>query len=299
MTSVSTLTEGATGVARLGVQGRRSQGEGHQPADRQQPTAGHRPLQHEEHHREADEDEAGDVERQAAEADEGQDECERAQDAGHVVGVLQLEEDAVEPEREEDEGDVGVAEQVQERLEGVHAQPLDLRSGGLEQDGLAGHRHGRAVRLRQQILDRIGLEVDGTGSERLVDGERERIGDGRDGPFHRSAALLRDRGDGGDGVVHDLVAEIFADVGTIAVDGGGRADVGGGGHGGHVGGQGQERTGARGTGARRPHPHHHRHLCRELRLHDLTRGLERATGSIELDDDRCYTLCSPSVDARA
>ena len=46
--------------------------------------------------------------------------AKRAQDAGHEVRVLELEEQAVEADREQDEGDVRVGQQVQEGLERVH-----------------------------------------------------------------------------------------------------------------------------------------------------------------------------------
>ena len=39
---------------------------------------------------------------------------QRAQDAGHEVGVAELEQQAVEADREQDEGDVRVGQQVQE-----------------------------------------------------------------------------------------------------------------------------------------------------------------------------------------
>ena len=53
-------------------------------------------LEQEEDDSQADEQQPGDVEGQAAEADEGQDDGEGAQDAGHPVGVLELEEEPVE-----------------------------------------------------------------------------------------------------------------------------------------------------------------------------------------------------------
>ena len=62
----------------------------------EQAVARHGQLQDEEHDGQAHEQQAGDVERQAAEADEREDEREGAQDAGHQVGVLELEEEPVE-----------------------------------------------------------------------------------------------------------------------------------------------------------------------------------------------------------
>ena len=89
--------------------------------------AGDRELEHEQDDPEPDQQQPGDVEGQAAEADEREDDREGAQDAGHEVGRLELEQEAVEPEREQDERDVRVGQQVQERLERVHRQ---LRGGG-------------------------------------------------------------------------------------------------------------------------------------------------------------------------
>ena len=45
-----------------------------------------------------------------------------AQDAGDPVGILELEQQAVEADREQDERDIRVGQQVQERLQWVHRQ---------------------------------------------------------------------------------------------------------------------------------------------------------------------------------
>ena len=42
------------------------------------------------------------------------------EDAGHEVRALELEQQSVEPEGQQDERDVRVGEQVDERLERVH-----------------------------------------------------------------------------------------------------------------------------------------------------------------------------------
>ena len=101
----------------------------------------------------ADEQQPGDVEGQAAEADEGQDDGEGAQDAGHPVGVLQLEEESVEAQREEDEGDVGVGKQVQEPLERVHVHSVDRGARPSQGRLAAGHLDDPAIRLGQQVVD--------------------------------------------------------------------------------------------------------------------------------------------------
>ena len=66
-------------------------------------------------------------------------------DAGHEVGVLELEEQAVEADHEQDEGDVGVGQQVQEALERAHRRLLDDRVRRLERDRRA-LRPGRSGR---------------------------------------------------------------------------------------------------------------------------------------------------------
>ena len=48
-------------------------------------------------------------------------------DPGHEVRVDELEEQPVEAEREQDEGDVRVGQQVQQRLQRVHRQVDQLR----------------------------------------------------------------------------------------------------------------------------------------------------------------------------
>ena len=64
-------------------------------------------------------------------------------------------------------------------------------------------------------------------------------------------------------------------------------------------GERQERACTGGPGTGRPHPHHHRDLRGQLRLHDLTRGFERAAGRVELDDHRGRTILGAAGDARA
>ena len=118
MTGGSTATIGAAGVAGRGVQRGGAEHEADDAPDREQAVAGDGELEHEQHDRQPDQQEPGDVERQAAEADEREDDRERAQDAGHEVRVLELEEQPVEAEREQDERDVRVGEQVQELWSG-------------------------------------------------------------------------------------------------------------------------------------------------------------------------------------
>ena len=62
--------------------------------------AGHAQLEDEQDHGQCYEQQSGHVEGQAAEADEGEDDRDAAQDAGHEVRVLQLEDEPVEADRE-------------------------------------------------------------------------------------------------------------------------------------------------------------------------------------------------------
>ena len=94
----------------------------------------------------------------------------RAQDAGHEVGVAELEQQPVEADREQDEGDVRVGEQVQERLERVHAaRPAAGAPSRLERHRLAVDAHGPAVGQGDRVLERVGDAVDGAGGDRLID----------------------------------------------------------------------------------------------------------------------------------
>ncbi len=123
---------------------------------------------------------------------------------------------------------LGSLRTMQERLERVHAQLFDRSRPAVSRiDVLAGHVHGHAIGLGEQLFDGGGLEVDGAGRECLVDGVGLRLDHGADGPVDRPATLFGDRGDVGDGVVHDLLAKIVGDVLAVAGDGRGRTDVGG------------------------------------------------------------------------
>ena len=131
----------------------------------------------------------------------------------------------------------------------------------------------------------VGLDVDGSRGQRLVHGVGGGLLDGADGPVDGAAALLGDGRDGGDGVREDLLAKVVGDVRAVARDGRGGTDVGGRRHGRHVGRQGQEGAGAGSAAAGRADPDEDRDLGVQLRLDDVARGVERAAGRVELDDD--------------
>ncbi len=124
--------------------------------------ARHARLEEEEHDRQPEQDHAGDVERQGPRSDEREDQREAADDARHEVRVHQFEQQAVEADREQDEGDVRVRQQVQELLERVHALFADRRAGRVEG--------------RRRPVDRDLAPV----------GECEHVGDGRGDPVDRA-----------------------------------------------------------------------------------------------------------------
>ena len=75
----STAIAGAVGLPGSVYSARGAQREADDPADREQAVARDRELEHEQHDREPDQQQAADVERQAAEADEREDDRDRAQ----------------------------------------------------------------------------------------------------------------------------------------------------------------------------------------------------------------------------
>ena len=153
MTRTSTVTDGATGSPGCVYRADAPSTNATRPPTVSSPWLVTVSSSDEEQDRQADEEQAGHVERQAAEPDEGEDQRERAEDAGHPVGVLELEVEPVEPERQEDEGDVRVGQQVQEPLERVH-RDLDERGFGRRErhapaTGLDGHPVGLGEQVRR------------------------------------------------------------------------------------------------------------------------------------------------------
>ena len=123
-----------------------------------------------EHEAEADQQQAADVERQAAEADEGQDDRRAPQDAGHEVRVLELEEQPVEADREQDEGDVRVGQEVEEPLERVH-RPARVTRAPVRSSGdrcWPATVTVLAVGVGEDLVERRGDAVDGAGRDGLA-----------------------------------------------------------------------------------------------------------------------------------
>ena len=250
--------------------------------------AGHRQLEPDQDHREQDQQQARDVERQAAEADEGEDDRQSAQDAGDEVRVLELEQEPVEADREQDEGDVRVGQQMEELLERVHPQRSRGRVGDRERLWLAVHGHGPTIGEREDVGERAGDPVDRADLERLGRRRRAGIADGLLGPVGVPTARLRDRSDAGDRIVEDLLAEVALDVLTLATHRRRRADVRARSHHGDVTGQRDERPRAGGTGARWRDPHDRRQWRLEQRRHDALGGVQAAARRVQLDHhSRC------------
>ncbi len=95
---------------------------------------------------------------------------EGAQDAGHEVGVLELEEEPLEAQREQDEGDVRVGQQVQEPLDGFMADSVVGAPAVCERPRLPCHLTVRPSAWASRSSIDAGLDVDGAGGQRLVHG---------------------------------------------------------------------------------------------------------------------------------
>ena len=204
----ATVTSGAVGEPGRRVERERAQHEADEPADGQEAVAGHGQLEDEQQDGQTDEDQAGHVERQAAEADEREDQRDRAEDAGHEVRALELEQQAVEAERQQDERDVRIGQQVDDRLERVHAE--HRRTRRRSSSSVTGSDRTSTVWpsacLRTSSSD-VAMPSTAPTVDRLGRRRRDRLVDGRDGPVDVPAACLGDRPDVGDRVVLDLVAD--------------------------------------------------------------------------------------------
>ena len=79
---------------------------------------------------------------------------------GHEVGVLELEQQPVEPDREQDERDVRVRQEVEDLLERVHRQLLERGAGQVEVRSTPADRDRPAVGERDDCIDVVGEAVD-------------------------------------------------------------------------------------------------------------------------------------------
>ena len=102
--------------------------------------------------------------------------------------------------------------------------------------------------------------------------------------FIASARMRDGLGEGG-GEVFDLHAHRTLDVTTAHLDWMGCADSRPGRHRGDICGDGDERSGRSGGGARRRHINDHRHGRVEQRFDDLLGGSEQSARGIELDNE--------------
>ena len=95
-------------VTGLGVERGRAQDEADQPAHGEQAVARHGRLEGKQDDSQDQQQEPGRVERQAAEANEGEDDRQAAEDPGDEVRVHQLVEQAQRADAEQQRGDVRV-----------------------------------------------------------------------------------------------------------------------------------------------------------------------------------------------
>ena len=203
-------------------------------------------LEDEQHHAQADQQQARDVERKTSETDEREDDRESPCKACDVVRVIDLEQQAVEAEREQDERDVRITQKPEQALDRAHRLLLDGRPAECEGDlSSAGEGDRATVGKCDQFVGRPCHAVDGVRRKRLLGRVRLCVRDGRNRPVDVPAARLGDSRDVGDRVVLDFLAQRPGDVLTVAVDRGGRSDVRAGSHHGEGAGKRDERPCAR------------------------------------------------------
>ena len=166
-------------------------------------------LQAEQDEPEHDQDQAADVERQAPEADERQDQRQPAEDAGDEVRVVELGQQAGRADAEQEERDRRVRQQPDERS-GTGSCPTSVTVAPVEveRDRLA-RDLDRSCRSRTRARPRSSAAIPSTtpsATASLAGDDRASL-DRRDGPVDVAVARLGDRGDLGDRVVLDLLAE--------------------------------------------------------------------------------------------
>jgi hypothetical protein len=184
-------------------------------------------------------------------------------------GVGQLVDDRQGAQRQKQERQVGVGQQLQQPAEGAEVL-LDQRgAGGPQGDGVAGgHRDAAAVQLLQQFGAAGGQQVDRVQPHRLLGGDRAALADGVDGELFVAAALGGDGLGEGGGVVDHLVGGLAA----LQGDRGGGADGGAWRHRREVGGHGDQRPRRGGASTRGGDVDDHWDVGAEERLDDLPHG---------------------------
>ena len=115
------------------------------------------------------------------------------EDAGHEVGALELEDQPVEADRQQDERDVRVGQQVEDRLERVHRQLDERGVGDVDGDRHGTDVHDLAVGLAADVLERGRDAVDRADGDGLRRRRRDRVLDRGDRPVDVPSARLGDR----------------------------------------------------------------------------------------------------------
>jgi hypothetical protein len=152
--------------------------------------------------------------------------------------------------------------------------------------------HGPAVQRLEQLVDRVGLELDHSPVERLLGGERGALSNGLAGEFDVPITLPSQRLQEGGRVVDDFLLDGL----VPEVDRVGRAQRGGLGHDRHVRGVDQEDAGRSGPRARRADPHHDGNRRADDPLHHVAHRDVESARCIELDDDRGRAVLGGGVD---
>ena len=228
---------------------------------------------------------ARDVHGQVGQGNDGQDRRQPTDDAGQdEARVGKLGDDSVTGDDDQQGGDGGVDERVQEDLPERHRVVVQERAAGMEGEAAVGAGCFPAVDLVEQRVDVRHLEVGDVNLHCLLGVDVHAVAHGLLCPVGVAAVHLGQVAHPGDGVVQHLGPEISAEVFAGGLDRVRGADVGAWGHGQDVGRLGDEETGRCRAGAARVHEDDDRHLAVEEAGHDVVHGVRDAARSIQNDE---------------
>ena len=208
----------------------------------------------------------------------------------NMPGLEEFDDDAEAADGEEEEGDVGVGEEVEEPLDEGHVAAAEGYAVGLQETADFGAGFGLegdflAVEELEQVGEVVGDVVDYVEVGGFDGGEGLGLGDGVGKLLGVALADVGDAADKSVDGVLDFGGEGGGQLLAACTDGGGCADACAGGHGGELAGGGDEGAGGGGEGTAGGDVDDGGDLVLEEGFDDVLGGGEVAAGGVELEDD--------------
>jgi hypothetical protein len=199
----------------------RAEDEGDDPAEAEHAERADEGFRYHQGNAEQNEAGAGIIDRQEVEGEQRDDHADRADRAGqNRARIQQLKNQSIDPEQQEQVGDVGVGDGGEEPRSPIGRHGNGYKAGRRQADGLAGYHHGSPVDLAQQIGHIVGDHVDDVQLERIDGREAHRAADGFNRPIGVAPVEFGEAADVGRCIIED-----FAGFGVFRRAAGGTAGL--------------------------------------------------------------------------